>query len=358
MLLYFVLLALLATLSPFDFRGRPVHGFALLFLRDDFALNLLLFFPIGFLSQLAWRIPSLSLVRLTGLALALSTAVEAGQCFLPSRHPNGVDVLANTLGALLGALIARRISRELARLLSEELVLELPITGSLYLLFALGAVLGFSVVHALDLARVLPLAPFGAIPLAALHRERFAQRVLVAAPRLALYGGCGALGALLIAVLRVPGPTLLVALAFAVLTWLLTRRGQHAHGRQRRFEAVTGLRTLPWLALYFLMLGLHRPAADALANQASLLLLESCLAHTLLGYVWSEIGSRSMRPTWQLVAGIGLSGAPVALALELCHGAGPLAARTVRWALLTLATAAGALLHRAQVALVRSYRAR
>ena len=357
MLLYFVALTLLATLSPFDFQARSLHRFAWLFLADDFALNLLLFLPLGFMSQLAVAPHGSSLLRVVASALALSAAPEAAQLFLPSRHSNLVDVLANTGGAAMGALLARGISRSLSGLRAQALVLELPVTGALYLLFALTGVLGFGVVRALDLARVLPLAAFGAVHLAALLRERLARDAIIGAFRLACYASGAAVGALLVPLLHRPVATLLVAVVFGACTWWFVPRGGEREAVQRRFEAATAVRALPWFLLYLVLLGMHRPSTTALGNQASLLLLELCLAHTVLGYLLGELRSRAARGQALLIAQSTLAGMPVALSLELAHGHGSIAQHTGRWLLFTLSVCAGAALHRAQVELVRSYRA-
>jgi hypothetical protein len=108
--------------------------------------------------------------------------------------------------------------------------------------------------------------------------------------------------------------------------------------------------------VYFLLLALHRVQGEALGNQVALVLLELCLAQTLLGYVWSQLLSRAEQKPKTLVAWISLAGLPVAVMLELCQGTGTLTVRIVRVTCLSLAVTAGAALHRAQVELVRSYR--
>jgi glycopeptide antibiotics resistance protein len=356
MLLYFVGLVLVATLSPFDFRSYSIHRWHMMVLRDDVALNVLLFVPLGFLSPLAFRARGFSLLSLVLCACALSALVEVGQKFLPSRHPNFVDVFANVFGALLGALVERRLTRVFSRLMANELVLELPITGSLYLLFALCAVFSVGVTGRADLWRALPLAPFAAVSLGALYRERAGRADGRARLRFAGYAALGAFLALLVTFLRLPWFTLGVCLLFALSTWLATDIGGPRVPTQRRFETATGLRALPWLTVYLLLLAVRRPAGAALGNQAALALLELCLAQTLLGYVWSQLLSRAEQKPKVLVALISLAGLPVAVMLELCQGAGTLTERTVRVLCLTLSVTAGAALHRAQVELVRSYR--
>jgi hypothetical protein len=67
----------------------------------DFLQNVLLFLPLGFaLRQLPWA-------GLGLLALCLSGGIEFAQIHLP-RKPGGMDLIANTLGALLGQMLRPR----------------------------------------------------------------------------------------------------------------------------------------------------------------------------------------------------------------------------------------------------------
>ena len=68
----------------------------------EFAANVLLFGPLGFLLALLFRHPWWG----TALAIALSAAAELGQIVIPSRVASLRDVLANALGAVIGAAVA------------------------------------------------------------------------------------------------------------------------------------------------------------------------------------------------------------------------------------------------------------
>lgn len=71
----------------------------------EFSANVLLFWPLGFLTALAlpWRSTWLALL----VVLAISASVEWAQwAFLSARAPSGLDVLANTLGGGAGAAAA------------------------------------------------------------------------------------------------------------------------------------------------------------------------------------------------------------------------------------------------------------
>ncbi|WP_109209642.1 MULTISPECIES: VanZ family protein [Microbacterium] len=68
----------------------------------EFAANILLFVPLGFLLTLVLRHHWWGVV----LALAVSALAELAQIVLPSRQPSLRDILANVLGAAIGAALA------------------------------------------------------------------------------------------------------------------------------------------------------------------------------------------------------------------------------------------------------------
>jgi hypothetical protein len=70
----------------------------------DGILNLCLFAPLGM--ALGWNSRSTVVVVLCGLAL--STAIEMTQIFVPGRDPALSDILFDTLGTIVGGLVARR----------------------------------------------------------------------------------------------------------------------------------------------------------------------------------------------------------------------------------------------------------
>jgi glycopeptide antibiotics resistance protein len=75
----------------------------------EFAANILLFVPLGVLVAALlggrrqwWAVP---------IGAMLSGLIEVAQLlFLPSRVPDGRDVLANTLGTVIGAVIVWSLS--------------------------------------------------------------------------------------------------------------------------------------------------------------------------------------------------------------------------------------------------------
>jgi VanZ family protein len=121
----FVAFAVWGSLFPFDFRALPSGEAARLFwlpwLRgpaswsiSDLVSNVLLFIPIGvfvtaMLDGIPWLAKRAAATTATVVvgALALSTAVEFCQAFVPYRTPSAVDVMAETLGAAIGLALWR-----------------------------------------------------------------------------------------------------------------------------------------------------------------------------------------------------------------------------------------------------------
>lgn len=68
----------------------------------EFAANVLMFLPLGFLFTLLLRRHLWGVV----LAIGLSVVAELVQVVIPSREPSLRDILANAVGAALGAALA------------------------------------------------------------------------------------------------------------------------------------------------------------------------------------------------------------------------------------------------------------
>jgi glycopeptide antibiotics resistance protein len=367
MLLYVLAMAALAALSPFDFQPIPGRTFALLWLADDAVLNLLLLLPAGFLAALVFENglgPRESYALVLGLLFSL--ALESSQLYLPSRHPNVADVIGNGIGCWAGALAARRVGRWLSGFLSQDLVLELPLTGSLYLLVPLLMLHGLAGADSARVWLALPLALFGATILAALYLQRVARSGALSPARFAIYGAIAFLVSALPTFLRHPVAIASSAASMALLTWVLAIHWIGGVPGQRRFEASTVRRAAPWFALYLIglavspLLGPFGAADGGIgANRQALQLLETFAALTVTGYLLSELNSRASWSTPMAVTRVMGAGLLVSLLLELTQlaPASP-QARILRLAALAVGAGAGAALHRAQVSLVRAMRQR
>jgi VanZ family protein len=359
LLVYVVLMALLATLSPFDFVAGPLRPLHVWWGVEDVALNLLLFFPAGFL----WTLTRTrrSLLGALVLGTTLSLAVELAQMWLPGRHGNVVDVFANGLGALAGAACQRALATSLARVLSAERLLELPLTGSLYLLAPVLMLHGFAARDPLHASLAFPLCPFVATIASALYRRRLERPGAPHPPRYMALFASAFVALQLPAVLIMPYLSLAFAGGVLICAAPLASRREAAAPVQRRFEVRTVLRALPWYALF--MLGLATFSASAGPSHAgfehdargqAFVLLRTVASCTLLGYLFAELRSRSTVSERALVASAALLGMVTGLAFTLPKGTHQAAALSVVLLSLAAAAAAGALLHRAQVRVVRA----
>jgi glycopeptide antibiotics resistance protein len=68
----------------------------------EFAANIAVFVPLGFLLTLLFRHPWYGTI----LAVVLSAGVEIAQVVIPHRQPTLRDVISNSIGAAIGAGIA------------------------------------------------------------------------------------------------------------------------------------------------------------------------------------------------------------------------------------------------------------
>lgn len=120
----YLLLVVFASLHPFSgWRDRGLPTFAYLtasFNRPmpafDVLVNVLGYFPLGFLAVLAIypRLRGAAAVALAVACSALASFVlESLQVYLPTRTASNLDLIANTAGGALGAIAALAATRQL-----------------------------------------------------------------------------------------------------------------------------------------------------------------------------------------------------------------------------------------------------
>ena len=366
---YVVALAALATLSPFDFDLQHPHGYEWQSSLSDVALNLGFLFPVGFLLRLARaeRTWPLCLDALA-LGIGISVLLELAQTFLPSRVTSPIDVLTNGLGAWLGGSAHARIGPFLDRRLQKQLSLHLPLANLLYLAVPLLSLDALAALHALDLLAELPLALFIAYLAAGLYKHRLEGAAAPFPNWFASAIGCVfAIGALPLCA-RSTQLWAAASLGMVALTRLVIAFGTRLPSSERRFVPFTIQRALPWFCGYLLMLAardtlpgwLHLPAGEDQSpleggQVAAIALLRDVAAFTLLGYLGSELQARSSASLARVFARVLALALPVAVGFSVLS-LGPFAAGVAgRLALLSAGAVAGAIIHRAQLRLVRSW---
>jgi VanZ family protein len=366
---YVVGLAALATLSPFDFDFQHPHSYEWQTSLSDVALNLAFLFPVGFLLRLsrperAWP------VCLDALALGagVSVLLELMQAFLPSRVTSPTDVLTNGLGCWAGGFAHSRIGPFLDRRLQKQLSLHLPLANLLYLAVPLLSLDALATRQAIDMAPELPLALFLAFIAAGLYKHRLEGADTPFPNWFACAIGCVfAIGYMPLCA-RSSQLWAASSLGMLVLTRLVIAFGTRLPSTERRFVPRTIQRALPWFCAYLLALSAreHLPHWLQLAASdddsaleggqvAAISLLRDVTAFTLLGYLGSELQARSNASSWRILLRV----LALSLPLVVCFALLSLGLRadglSGRLALLSAGALAGAVIHRAQLRLVRSW---
>lgn len=369
LLFYMLGLAALATLSPFDFDLSNPLDYTWVTTRSDVALNLAFLFPVGFLLRLArserawpWALDALS------LGVLVSCVLELLQLLLPSRYTSPTDVLTNGLGAWAGGITHMRIGRYLDRRLQRQLSLHLPLANLLYLSFPLLSLDGLSTLSWDGCLPVIALALFVAEIAAGLYKHRLEGSHQPFANAFSCTIG------LLFGIAYMPIvigslPIWLGAVAFAgVSTRFVIAFGTRLPATERRFVAITIKRASPFFLLYVLLLGAHgflaghwhmggmleRSMIDS-GQMIALSLLRDVTAFTLLGYLGSELQARWSDPTRRIIARVLAVAVPAAVFVGWLRSLEIDMATVSHIAWMMLGALAGALIHRAQLRLVRSW---
>ena len=360
LLAYVVLMAVLATLCPFEFVATPKLYLTWWFSGSDVALNLVLLLPAGFLWRLtrAGRGHPLCLDAL-GLGLALSTLLELAQMYLPGRFSSPVDVVTNGLGAWAGAAVHARLHPWLERRLRQQLSLHLPLANLLYLVLPLCSLDALCLQRWQEALSVFPLATFTAWIAAALYKHRLLGGAQPFAFRYSLAIGVLFSAGYLPAGVRLAPVCPLLLCATTLLTRATIAAERLLDDRERRFVVATIRRALPWYVAYLVVLGCRawfryeRPDTDAQLHAMGL--LRDAAAFTLLGYLVSELYARSGLSLRAVVGRAGASGLTLGALVAALHVRDRSVDALITTSLLGFAAVGGAAIHRVQLRLVRSW---
>lgn len=369
LLCYVLGLAALATLSPFDFDLKTPFDYTWSTTRSDVALNLAFLFPAGFLLRLArserawpWALDALA------LGVLVSCVLELSQLLLPSRVTSPTDVLTNGLGAWAGGSAHMRIGRYLDRRLQRQLSLHLPLANLLYLSAPLLSLDGLCTHRWDGCLPAIALSLFVAEIAAGLYKHRLEGSHKPFANAFSCAIG------LLFGIAYMPiavGSFALWSgsLVFAALsTRFVIAFGTRLPATERRFVPVTILRAAPFFLLYVLLLGSHAFIGSVLhldralgrsiihgGQVLALALLRDVTAFTLLGYLGSELQARAADATPRIFARVFAVALPAAILVGGLRALVFDIAAISQIGLLLLGVVAGALIHRAQLRLVRSW---
>lgn len=339
LLAYMLAVTLIITLLPFQFdwptRWRVMFTGGVV----DIVANVLLFFPLGFLLQLARREGHRhSALAVLWLGALTSMAIESAQLFERERYASVLDVSTNAAGAWLGAWAFARLTARtrMDGAFVGRLSLELPLMGLVYLLVPLlwlnalasGGTLERGVLAVL-------LGVFGASLLGGIQRHHFGPNRGFAARGTA----AGAVAWFLAGSFpALPVRPAVVALASALvggLAWLQGSRSRGVTAANRRYEVPLLLSAAPAFATYLLLLtaapllegiagwrvGVGFPGVASTWTKLQILrLLELVAAHTLLGYMVAEFRGRLLTRYWSALPRLAAWGTLAALLGEGVRG--------------------------------------
>lgn len=370
---YLILVTLLLTLAPYEFKEPNRVVISLGINIEDVVANILLFVPLGFLTRLTLgpRLGNLAIVF--ALGVLLSGLIETSQIFLPDRFPSPIDVATNSLGAFLGALLLQGMEPriQLTPGVVDRLALELPMMGLMYLMVPLLWVSSFaSRNHPGRWVLTLIIGLIGSAVLSSLYRHRFGPAGAISPLGTALVAALGFLIGALPGFVVNPIHLMASTAAVALATLLFCVTPGQPSGVDRRFEAATLHRIIPAFLLYLLLLATWPPAfhswrwppewglvpeLEHVSTEDVMGFLEYIAGFTLLGYALAEQRGRREESMRLLVSRTALGGAVCAAGLELAsafHG-GTLGSG-LRLVMSVIAAGYGAALYSSQRAHIRS----
>lgn len=372
LLIYSIVIILLITWAPFRLIWPPDFTPMFMTSATDAIINVLLFFAPGFFyasSAVGDRSQGRLIIRSAAFGLLFSGIIEIGQFAIRGRYFSPPDLVTNASGAALGAWIFLQAQRRLTRQLAGRIALELPLMGLFYLLSPL-LFLNALAAHG-DASRLYftPLLAMVAVTiLFSVWKHRL--RTALSANRLSLFSGLWFVLATLPGMAKKPRFLPVAGVGVAVLARALCHFfGAPPEEGERRFEAPTLWRVIPFFAAYLVALAngstlnsLHGwrmqfGLANFGANPTILAImaaLEYTAAFSLLGYLIAELTGRRESTTKRAVLVGGSLSTLVGVGLEVLRGYfGPEHASVAQVLLVMLAGGSGALIYRLQLNVVR-----
>ena len=130
--IYFSLIILLITLSPYNFEFGEKSVFLWRISTFDMFENLFLLFPIGvFLTLSNNRISATDIIKYAAIGFIFSLFIESSQLFLKSRTSQYWDVVANTLSMVFGIVTGLTL-KPLTKKLSKVRTSIIKLTSTLF----------------------------------------------------------------------------------------------------------------------------------------------------------------------------------------------------------------------------------
>jgi len=256
LLSYMVIVVVLITLIPFEFRiPNKIHIFWATDTADFFS-NIILFLPVGFIFRLS-RGTNQDRFGIHALIFGtlLSVAIEFAQLFVHGRYTSIIDVITNGSGAWLGGLIFAFLEKTLIEERTGRLpALELPLMNLVYLLIPLMWLTGLSAGQ--EVLRgwlMVLLGLFGGGVLFSVYFYRLRDAGNVGPNKIS----CFAMGWFIIGALpmltRYPLQIIFFSTVLGAVSQLLARMLNTEKRPERRFELPTLKRLFPLYLIYLLL---------------------------------------------------------------------------------------------------------
>jgi glycopeptide antibiotics resistance protein len=372
LLIYMLLVVVLITLIPFDFRlpeKIQIHWSAS---TVDIITNIFFFIPVGFLFRFSRRTDK-DIMGFTslGFGIFLSLLIETAQIFVPGRYTQIIDVATNGLGAWLGSIlyvfIQNRVGYHSA---ARVMALELPLMNIVYLLIPLMWLNGLALGK--DSARLLlmiPLGLMGGLVQVAIYIHRFKNGNGLTPNRLSLFAFSWFIVAALPALFSYPVPVIIFGALIAVVVQISARVGKKRQRREKRFELPTLKKILPLYSAYLLLMTVWpttMPFHDwqfsfdlegQTLNERIVFIfrfIEGIAAFTLLGYIFAEMRGRRNESIDKTLGWTLFITAGAAVAVQILRGIpGIYTLNLVEIFLLTAAGLYGAVIYRLQLSAIR-----
>ena len=372
LLSYTVIMVVLITLIPFEFRIPDKIQFTWATDAEDFFANIILFLPVGFIFRLS-RGTNQDRFGIHALIFGtlLSVAIEIAQLFVHGRYTSIIDVITNGSGAWLGGLIFVFLKRTLKEERTGRLpALELPLMNLVYLLIPLMWLTGLSAgQEVLRWWLMVLLGLFGGGVLFSIYFYRLRGGGSVGSNKLACFAmGWFFIGALPIFT-RYPLRIIFFGAVLGAVSQLLARVLKAGEGTERRFELPTLKRLFPLYLIYLLLVAAWPTTVPF--NEWQVLIdfqeltsserivftfrfIELIAAFTLLGYMIAQMRGRKNEAPWKTFAWVLSTALVASVVITTLKGLPALILFSlIETGLISVASLYGAVIYRLQLSAIQ-----
>jgi glycopeptide antibiotics resistance protein len=373
LLLYIVIVVVLITLIPFEFRIPDKIQFTWATYTEDFFANIILFLPVGFIFKLSRRTnQDRFCIHALIFGTLLSVTIEFAQLFVPGRYTSIIDVITNGSGAWLGGLIFVFLKRTLKEERAGHLpTLELPLMNLVYLLIPLMWLTGLSAgQEVLRWWLMVLLGLFGGGVLFSIYFFHLRDGGSVGPNKLS----CFAMGWFFIGALpmltRYPLRVAVFGAVLGAVFKLLARVLKAGERTERRFELPALKRLFPLYLIYLLLVAAWPTTVPLNEWQVfidfkaltfgerivfTFRFIELIAAFTILGYMIAEMRGRKNESAGKTFAWVLITALVASVIIIMLKGLPALISISlIETGLISAASLFGAVIYRLQLSSIRN----